>query len=337
EDECGMCDNCLSIDAEVEDMTVHTQKFLSCIARTNQKFGAYYIADILRGSSKKKILNNNHDDLSTYNIGNEWSKDQWILLGRMLVRQGYLKREEEYGSLKLTDQGRAVLNGKENVFGVLDRTDTVIGDKAIERTSSDVENDYDQDLFEQLHTKRKEMADQQGIPPYTIFPDTTLMEMAYYFPQSKENLLPIYGVGSVKQKKFGPTFLKIVTKYCSDHEIKEKDRQLQEKRKKTSAGNKFARIGKAFNDGQSIEHLCEEYGIKQITIVKHLNDDLEDGHDLRPEGIIEASNLSVRKQDAVMEIMEDIPPHMLRPIYDKLDKEVNYNELRVMQLYYMAQ
>src|SRR5699024_1510689 len=193
EDECGMCDNCLSIDAEVEDMTVHTQKFLSCIARTNQKFGAYYIADILRGSSKKKILNNNHDELSTYNIGNEWSKDQWILLGRMLVRQGYLKREEEYGSLKLTDQGRAVLNGKENVFGVLDRTDTVIGDKAIERTSSDVENDYDQDLFEQLRTKRKEMADQQGIPPYTIFPDTTLMEMAYYFPQSKENLLPIYG------------------------------------------------------------------------------------------------------------------------------------------------
>jgi len=337
EDECGMCDNCLSIDAEVEDMTVHTQKFLSCIARTNQKFGAYYIADILRGSSKKKILNNNHDELSTYNIGNEWSKDQWILLGRMLVRQGYLKREEEYGSLKLTDQGRAVLNGKENVFGVLDRTDTVIGDKAIERTSSDVENDYDQDLFEQLRTKRKEMADQQGIPPYTIFPDTTLMEMAYYFPQSKENLLPIYGVGSVKQKKFGPTFLKILKKYCSDHEIKEKDRQLQKKRKKTSAGNKFERIGKAFNDGQSIEHLCEEYGVKQVTILKHLKNYLEDGHDLRPEGIIEASNLSVRKQDAVMEIMEDIPPHMLRPIYDKLDKEVNYNELRVMQLYYMAQ
>src|SRR5699024_7899588 len=203
-------------------------------------------------------------------------------LGRLLVRQCYLKREEEYGSLKLTDQGRAVLNGKENVFGVLDRTDTVIGDKAIERTSSDVENDYDQDLFEQLRTKRKEMADQQGIPRYTIFPDTTLMEMAYYFPQSKENLLPIYGVGPVKQKKFCPTFLKILKKYCSDHEIKEQDRQLQKKRKKTSAGNKFERIGKAFNDGQSIEHLCEEYGVKQVTILKHLQNYLEDGHDLRP-------------------------------------------------------
>src|SRR5699024_9699488 len=136
----------------------------------------------------------------------------------------------------------------ENVFGVLDRTDTVIGDKAIERTSSDVENDYDQDLFEQLRTKRKEMADQQGIPPYTILPDTTLMEMAYYFPQSKENLHRINGVGSDKRKTLRPTSAKILKEYCSDQEIKEKDRQLKKKRKTTSDGNKFERIGKAFND-----------------------------------------------------------------------------------------
>src|SRR5699024_7585087 len=172
----GMCDNCISVDAEVEDMTVQAQKFLSCIARTDQKFGAYYIADILRGSSKKKVLENGHDELPTYNIGNEWAKEQWILLGRMLVRQGYLDRDEQYGSLKLTDQARAVLDGQENVFGVLDRTDTVIGDEAIERTSSDVENDYDQDLFEQLRTKRKKMADQQAVPHQASFPATTIQQ-----------------------------------------------------------------------------------------------------------------------------------------------------------------
>src|SRR5699024_6797303 len=221
---------------------------------------------------------------------------------------------------------------------LLYRTDTVIGDKAIERTSSDVENDYDQDLFEQLRTKRKKMADQQGVPPYAIFPDTTLMEMSYYFPQSKENLLPIYGVGSVKQKKYGKNFLKIIRKYCAENDIEEKSRQLQKKkRKKTSSGKKYQRVGKAFNDGQSIEHLCEEHGVKLVTILKHLKNYLEDGNDLRPEGIIEASSLSVRKQDEVMEIMEQVPPHMLRPIYDRLNKEVSYNELRVMQLYYMAQ
>src|SRR5699024_8833369 len=234
-EDCGMCDNCLSVDAEVEDMTVQAQKFLSCIARTDQKFGAYYIADILRGSSKKKVLENGHDDLPTYNIGNEWAKEQWILLGRMLVRQSYLNRDEQYGSLKLTDQAKAVLDGQENVFGVLDRTDTVIDDQAIERTSSKVESDYDQDLFEQLRAKRKKMADQQGVPPYTIFPDTTLMEMSYYFPKSKENLLPIYGVGSVKQKKYGKDFLKIIKKYCAENEIEEKDRQLQKKKKKKTS------------------------------------------------------------------------------------------------------
>lgn len=336
-DDCGMCDNCLSVDAEVEDLTVQSQKFLSCIARTNQKFGAYYIADILRGSSKKKVLENGHDELSTYNIGNEWSKEQWILLGRMLVRQDYLSREEEYGSLKLTEQAKAVLDGQENVFGVLDRTDTVIGDEAIDRTSSDVENEYDQDLFEQLRSKRKKMADQQGVPPYTIFPDTTLMEMAYYFPQSLEDLMPIYGVGSVKQKKYGKDFLKIITDYCEENDIEPRQKSLKKKKKKKSTGKKFMRVGQAFNDGQSIDHLAEEHGVKQVTIIKHLKKYLEEGNDLRTEGIAEASSLSIRKRDEVMEVMDEVGEWMLRIVYNELDKEVGYSELRVMQLYYMAQ
>ncbi|GAA5521969.1 DNA helicase RecQ [Aliifodinibius salicampi] len=336
-DDCGMCDNCLSVDAEVEDLTVQSQKFLSCIARTDEKFGAYYIADVLRGSKSKKVLENGHDELSTYDIGNEWSKEQWILLGRMLVRQGYLSREENYGSLELEEQAKAVLNGKENVFGVLDRTDTVIGDEAIERTSSDVENEYDQDLFERLREKRKEMADQQGIPPYVIFPDTTLMEMAYYFPQNKDDMLPIYGVGSIKQKKYGKDFLKIITDYCQKHEVEPRKKSLKKKKKESSKKKKYEQVGEAFNDGQSIEHLAEEHGVKQVTIIKHLKTYLEEGHNLRTEGIAAASSLSMRKQDEVMEIMNEIAPHMLRPIYNKLDKTVSYSELRIMQLFYMAQ
>ena len=336
-DDCGMCDNCLSVDAEVEDLTVQAQKFLSCIARTDQKFGAYYIADILRGSSKKKVLENGHDELSTYNIGNEWAKEQWILLGRMLVRQSYLSRDEDHGSLKLEEQAKAVLDGQENVFGVLDRTDTVIGDEAIKRTSSDVENDYDQDLFEQLRSARKEMADQQGIPPYTIFPDTTLMEMAYYFPQSLEDLLPIYGVGSVKQKKYGKDFLKIITTYCEENDVESRQKSLKKKKKKKSSGKKFEQVGQAFNDGQSIDHLAEEHGVKQVTIIKHLKKYLEEGNDLRTEGIAEASSLSIRKRDEVMQVMDDVGEWMLRIVYNELDKEVGYSELRVMQLYYMAQ
>lgn len=336
-DNCGMCDNCLSIDAEVEDLTVQAQKFMSCAARTNQQFDAYYVADVLRGSTKEKVLENEHDELSTYNIGNEWAKEHWILLSRMLVKQDYLQRDESRGPLQLTEQGKAVLDGKENVFGALDRTDTVVGDQAMERTSSDVEQNYEKDLFEQLRTKRKELADEQGVPPYVIFPDTTLMEMSYYFPQSTDHLLPIYGIGKVKKKKYGMDFLKIIRNYCDEHNIEEQQKTLKKKKEALSNTDKHKRIGEDFNNGKSINHLAEQYGVKNVTIIKHLKTYLEEDHELRPEGIVEASTLSTRKRNEVLEMFEDIAPHMLRPIYNKLDKSVGYDELRVMQLYYMAQ
>ncbi|MDZ7683362.1 MAG: DNA helicase RecQ [Fodinibius sp.] len=337
-DECNMCDNCLSVDAEVEDLTVQSQKLLSCIVRTDQEFDAYYIADVLRGSTKEKVLDNGHDELPTYNIGNEWAKEHWILLARMLVKQGYLERKEQHGALTITDQARAVLNGKENVFGVLDRKDTVVGDNAMDRTSSEVENNYDKDLFEQLRNKRKELGDRQSVAPYAIFPDTTLMEMAYYFPQSKDSLTPLYGIGSVKLKKYATDFLALINKYCRDHDLDEKTDLIEKKKEKLEAsGEKYERIGKEFNEGKSIEHLAEQYGVKNVTIIKHLKTYLKEGNNLRPEGIVEASSLSTRKRAEVLEIMDEVPTHMLRKVYTELDKQVSYSELRIIQLYYMAQ
>lgn len=336
-DECGMCDNCLSVDAEVEDLTVQAQKMLSCIARTNEEFDAYYIADVLRGSTKEKVLENGHDELSTYDIGNEWAKEHWILLARLLVKQGYLGREQQHGALSITDQGQAVLNGKENVFGVLDRNETVVDDEAINRTSADVENNYDKDLFEQLKKKRKELADQQSVPPHAIFPDTTLMEMSYYFPQSKDNLIPIYGVGSVKLKKYGTDFLKIINKYCRANDIEENTDSLREKKEKQQEhGEPYERIGKEFNAGKSIDHLAEQFGVKDVTIINYLKRYLKEGNNLRPEGIVKASSLSTRKRDEVLEVMDAVPTHMLRKVYTELDKSVSYSELRIIQLYYMA-
>ncbi|WP_441000981.1 DNA helicase RecQ [Fodinibius sp. SL11] len=336
-DDCGMCDNCLSVDAEVEDLTVQAQKMLSCIARTNEEFDAYYIADVLRGSTKEKVLSNGHDEIPTYDIGNEWAKEHWILLARLLVKQGYLSREEQHGALKITDQGKAVLKGKENVFGVLDRSDTVVDDEAIDRTSTDVENNYNKDLFEQLKKKRKELADQQSVPPHAIFPDTTLMEMAYYFPQSKDNLIPIYGVGSVKLKKYGTDFLKIINKYCRANDVEENTELLEEKKEKQQEhGQPYERIGKEYNAGKSIDHLAEQFGVKDVTIIKHLKKYLKEGNNIRPEGIVKASSLSTRKRDEVLEVMDEVPTHMLRKVYTELDKSVSYSELRIIQLYHMA-
>ncbi|NGP75373.1 DNA helicase RecQ [Balneolaceae bacterium YR4-1] len=335
-DECGMCDNCLSLDAEVEDLTVQAQKYLSCIVRTDETYGANYIADVLRGSKSKKVLENDHNELSTYGIGMEWSKDQWVQLSRLLLRQDYLEKDQKYGSLKLKEQARNVLNGHENVFGTLDRTAATVNGKAVDRTSSDVENKYDEKLFEQLREKRKELADQKGIPPYTIFPDTTLMEMSYYFPQNEEHMMQIYGVGSAKLKRYGDIFGKIIKEYTDENEIEERVKTLKKKAKKSSSKKKHVQIAEAFNEGQSIEHLAEQYGVKDVTIIKHLKTYLEEGNSLRTEGIAEASELSVRKRDEVMESMDRRGPELLRVIYNDMDKEVGYSELRILQLYYMA-
>lgn len=333
---CDMCDNCISADAEVEDFTVHAQKFLSCIARTDQKFGATYIADLLRGSKSQKVKDNGHLDISTHGIGMEWSKNQWVQLSRLLIRQDYLSKDPKYGSLILEKPAKMVLDGKENVFGTLDRTEAAVDAEATSRTNSEVENKYDEKLFEILREKRKELADQKGIAPYAIFPDTTLMEMAFYFPQDKEHMFQIYGVGKAKEKRYGKVFRKLIRNYCDENNLEEKEKYLKERAEESAQKEKHIRIGEAFNDGQSIEHLAEQYGVKDVTILRDLKKYMDEDHDLRVEGIAEASSLSPRKQDEVIEAMEERNPNLLKPVYDYMNKEVGYDELRVIQLYYLA-
>lgn len=335
-DDCGMCDNCLALDTDKEDLTEQAQMFLSCIVRTDERFGAHYITDVLRGSNKKKIVENGHADISTHGIGKEWGKDQWIQLSRLLVRKGYVKKHPKHGSLILEPDAKSVLKGRERVEGILDRTQTAVNGEAVSRTSNEVENRYDEHLFEKLRKKRKELADEQRIPPYVIFPDTTLMEMSYYFPRSSDSLLQIYGVGNAKESKYGADFLRIITEYMDEKGVEERSRDIEKKKVRHSSKKKHHRVGEDYNAGKSIEHLAEQNGVKIATILSNLKKYLDEGFDLSPDGILEASSLSQRKRDEVMESMKKNGAEILKPIYEDLDKAVDYNELRVMQLYYLA-
>ena len=334
-DNCGMCDNCLRLKDDMEDLTEPAQKFLSCIVRTGEIYGAYYIADVLRGSKAKKILQNGHDELSTYNIGREWSKDQWIQLSRLLVRRGIVKKEKEHGSLVLLDPAHDILKGDKMLQGVLDRTQTATA-KAASKTNSEVENRYDEFLFEELRKKRKEIADAKDIPPYAVFPDTTLMEMSYYYPQSLESLSTLYGVGDVKLKRFGKPFLDEIQKYSEEKNIDERKKGIAKKIRKTSGNKKHHLVGRDYNKGKGIRHLAEEHGVKVSTILGHLKKFKEEGNQLEPERILEISELSDRKRHEVLKSMDKVGHKILKPVYEELDKSVDYNELRVMQLYVMA-
>ena len=334
-DECGMCDNCLSTDENVEDYTIQAKKLLKCVSELQEGFGKTQVVNVLRGSKAQKVLELKHDELESYGSGKEWSKDQWEQLSRMLIRQDYLSKGE-HAELKLEDKAYAILKGDENVFGTLDRTSTAMSTEEASRVATEVEAKYDEELFEILRKERKKMADENGIPPYTIFPDTTLMEMAYYYPKDKEHLLPLYGVGSVKLKKYGSLFIGIIKKYTKEHNIKAKEETLQQKAEELESVETHVQIGKAFNDGQSIEHLAEEHGVKDVTILNHLKKYLNEGNDLRVEGITEATTLSLRQQDEIIKIFDEKGSHMLKVVYDRMNKKIGYDQIRIMQLYYMA-
>ncbi|MGD2271915.1 MAG: DNA helicase RecQ [Desulfobacterales bacterium] len=212
---CQMCDNCLTGKKAQKDITLLAQKFLSCVRRTGETFGATHIVDVLRGSKSQKVFKFGHQHLSTYGIGMECSKKQWIKLSRQFINKGLLTQDTEYGSLKLTEKGWAVLKAKQSVLGRL-------AEENIPKLSPEVRApSYDGELFEILRIKRKELADAAHVPPYIVFSDKTLIEMASRYPRNRQAFMDIHGVGKVKYENYGPIYMEIIREYCRRHNIED--------------------------------------------------------------------------------------------------------------------
>ena len=216
---CGRCDNCLADESERVDLTIPAQKFLSCVIRTEQIFGANYIIDVLRGSKSKEVLKRGHDRLSTYDIGGEFTKKEWQQLARQFVSDGLLVQDMDHGSLKLTPKGRAVLKG-EPYLGTPPTAEPERPQRP-ERRAKERPLDYDIELFEQLRGLRLELAREVGMPPYVIFSDAALRDMAIHYPQTRESFIRMQGVGEVKLERYGEAFLAVIRAYCRGREIKE--------------------------------------------------------------------------------------------------------------------
>ena len=211
-EKCDMCDNCLAGDRKRVDITIAAQKFLSCIKRTGELFGTNHIIDVLRGSQSQKVLKFKHERLSTYGVGREFSQKQWSHLSRQFLRHGLMDQDVKHGSLKMTQKAYGVFKGVERVWGIIEEEHVVYRKRRVS------ELDYDGVLFEKLRKKRKELADRGNVPPYIVFSDKTLIEMATFFPRTRESLLIIHGVGPVKYKKYGTAFLRIIDRYCREKE-----------------------------------------------------------------------------------------------------------------------
>ncbi len=213
EKRCENCDNCLD-DVEQMDGTIIAQKILSCVYRLHQSFGMTYVMDVLKGSQNKAVLQRRHDQLSTYALLKDCSKHEIRHYMLSLINQGYLfVTDGEYPILNLTEKSKEILYEKKEVFF---RNQIVKGknEGSVKKGRSVIHIDEsDQPLYMKLKELRKNIADKQNVPPYFIFNDKTLMEIAHVKPSNDDALLLINGVGEQKLRKYGELFLLIVRQF----------------------------------------------------------------------------------------------------------------------------
>lgn len=212
---CSNCDNCRN-PKQCFDGTLPAQKFMSCIFRVNQAsgfgVGINHIVDVLLGSKNEKVLKWGHDRLSTYNIGQEYRRPEWQAFGRELIRNGYIEQlTEKHSILELTSKGKSALRERSPIT----LTQPSISKKSTQpRRSSDTGGiDCNEALFATLRTLRKELAAEQGVPPYIVFSDVTLREMARDFPIDADQMSDISGVGMAKLEKYGNVFIEAITEF----------------------------------------------------------------------------------------------------------------------------
>jgi ATP-dependent DNA helicase RecQ len=330
-DSCSNCDNCTSAPGDQTDVTTFAHKFLSCVRRADERFGAAHIVDILLGSKNEKVLRWGHEKLSTYGIGKELTRSQWMHLARQLVQKGYMAQESEYRTLSLTARGLDALKDRTPIMGTVQ--------EAAERIRKDGNGkaglEYDQTLFSILRQKRKEMADEAGIPPYVIFSDRTLAEMATYFPQSPESLIPISGIGQVKAQRYGEVFLVLIKEYCQKNRVAEKKKETNQD--KSDSNRRYFIVGEAYNGGETVQSLMDRYQVTAATILDHLTRYILAGNKLRNgEDLRSRVSATPQQQEAAFAAFDELGADFLKPIFDKLNETLNYDDLKILRMLYLV-
>ena len=336
-DYCGMCDNCVTEGKDMMDLTVLAQKILSAVKRTGEKFGTNYIIDLIIGEESDRIFHNGHQNLPIYGIGKEFDKKQWQTLVHQFVRKEIIIRDLEFGSLKLTPKSNDVLFNKCKVHGFIKEPKPSA--KKLKLPAGSEEN-YDKELFELLRRKRKEIADDKGIPPFVIFSDKTLAQMASVYPQSEKDLLCISGIGMNKLENYGSIFLSIIKSYCKTKNIQTKilegNRSGAEKQKlKNNSDLRYKIVGEEINKGKSIDKLAEELKVKEQTIISYLTRYVSEGKKINSKSLCEMISLPATEHAKIFDAFKEMGTSSLSGLFEKFNKEISYIDLHILRIIYL--
>jgi ATP-dependent DNA helicase RecQ len=325
-DNCAACDVCLGDMETIDDALIVAQKILSCVVRLEQRFGSQYTAQVLAGSKDKRILENAHDQLSTYALLSDVKTtiiQNWI---EQLVGQGYLEKYGEYNQLRVTEKGRAVLRG-EKTPRLLKPAEKKSDYKP--QSAAESWEGVDSGLFEELRTFRKREAVEKGVPPFVIFGDATLRELARIRPSTSQKLMTVKGVGVQKRQQYGRAVLTIIKKYCEKNALgMDADTGqalphfgLGGKKKRNEAKEKTFEL---FGQGRTIQHVAATVNRAESTIVQYLVEFIQE------EGISDPS-FWVDPQTAkkIQLAIQKVGSKQLKLIFDHLNGQVDYNTIRI--------
>lgn len=208
---CGNCDICLDPPKQYDGL-VEAQQALSCIYRAGQRFGLGYIVDVLRGSNNQRIREYGHDKLAVYGLGKDKSQEHWVSVLRQLIHLGLITQNiANYSALQLTESARPVLRGEVPLQLAVPRIQNI----KPRQTARSYGGNYDKKLFAKLRKLRKSIADEENIPPFVVFNDATLIEMAEQCPVRANDLLLINGVGERKLERFGDAFMALIREHLT--------------------------------------------------------------------------------------------------------------------------
>ena len=321
-DNCNNCGNCLST-IETTDITVDAKKILSCIKRMNEKFGIGLVSDVLRGSNSFKIKSLKFDTLSTYGIMKDYSKNTIKDLIYFLITECYIEIVgNKYPVLKLT----------KNASNVLFNNEKVTIKRKIEKIPQKVDDDYDSQLFDILRSIRRNISIENNIPPFIVFSDITLKQMATYYPITKENMLNISGVGSLKFEKYGNIFIEAINNYVSANNIKPQDFIMQSEKTRKASNPRVdtaAVTYDLFKNGKTIKDIAEERDLKISTIEGHLLKYYEMGKDVNLSSYIHSNY-----RDDIYNAIRTYGYTKLRVLKDALPKDVTYLDIKYYVIEY---
>lgn len=326
EEKCNNCGNCLD-QSEYVDITIEAQKILSCIYRVRERYGLSIIIQILRGSKSKRIKDFGLDQLSTYGIMKEYSESALREIVMSLISKGYIyMTPDKYPVLKLSASSKDILLGKEKVYHKKHLLHIKDSSKETSRNKDDILRNYDESLFSKLKELRYSIAQRKIMAPFMIFHDSSLREMASFFPQNKSEMLEIKGVGLKKFESYGEDFLNLILEYMTENKVIPIRKEVTTQPYENSSTSRYEETYDVYKKGLNIHDIAKERGYRITTIIRHLLNLEKSGRLIDWDRFIDSPQM----ESLILDAVKEVGLERLKPVKELLPGEISYEDIKIV-------